>query len=59
MSDERLLWMVFQNALFFFEPRDIRNGVIQSWRLGAEAVMTVPSTWEPIAETGDGPVLST
>lgn len=58
MSDERLLWMVFGNALFFFVPRDVRNGVIQSWQLGADAVMPVPSMWEPVAETGDGPVLS-
>lgn len=50
--------MVFGNALFFFVPRDVRNGVIQSWQLGADAVMPVPSMWEPVAETGDGPVLS-
>ena len=47
MSDERPLWMMFGDSLFFLTSHVVLDGVVVSWKLApGSMVMPVPSAWQ-------------
>lgn len=51
MSDERLVWMGYANAVFFLVPHRREDGVVCSWKLDrqVDALIPVPSAWQTSA----------
>lgn len=59
MSESRLFWMAFSGSLFFFTPRHIKDGVVGSWQLADDALVPIPSAWQPVTDNTVDPVFGT
>jgi hypothetical protein len=51
MSDQKPLWMMFGDSLFFLTTHVVVDGVVVSWKLAPDSmVMPVPSAWQSASE---------